>query len=276
MASSPKRLKPRLLPIVIGAAAVLLTVKLDVLWHGRGTLIATEAQAQTATTPPAAGGDLTPAQFQHMDAGNAADEVPQRVANPPAVLPAAMAPLGGQPAVVDTGTAGVAQTAFVGASGSGGTTGCTPAEAQLLNDVAARRAQLDKRSEDLDRRALLLKAVEERIDGKIKKLQDTQANINALLGQVDQQQQDRLNSLVHIYENMKPQYAAGILQQMDMPVQLQILSRMRDLKTAPILAAMDPDKARAVTIALAQKQQVPADASDVAAAPPQSAPGATN
>jgi flagellar motility protein MotE (MotC chaperone) len=249
-----KRPKLRLLPIMIGAAALLLTLKVDVLWHGRGVL-SEDASAQAATTQP---GELTPDQFQHMPPGSPADEVPQREANPPPVLPAAMAPLGTQ----QTAAAGMAQNAFVGGGGStpDGGAGCTPAESQVLGDVAQRRAQLDKRSEELDRRALLLKAVEQRIDGKIQKLQQTQSTISALLGQVDQQQQDRLNSLVHIYENMKPQYAAGILQQMDMPVLIQLLSRMRDLKTAPILAAMDPDKARAVTLALAQKQQVPADA----------------
>ena len=56
---------------------------------------------------------------------------------------------------------------------------------------------------------------------------------------------------------MKPADAAQILQQMDMPVLLQLLSRMKDQKTAPILAAMDPVKARAITMALADKGNLP-------------------
>ena len=44
-----------------------------------------------------------------------------------------------------------------------------------------------------------------------------------------------------------------------MPVLLQLLSRMKDRNAAPILAAMDPEKARSITTALAAKGAVPPD-----------------
>jgi flagellar motility protein MotE (MotC chaperone) len=56
---------------------------------------------------------------------------------------------------------------------------------------------------------------------------------------------------------MKPKDAATIFEGMELPPLLQLLTRMKDLKTAPILAAMAPEKARAVTIAMAQHKDLP-------------------
>lgn len=131
------------------------------------------------------------------------------------------------------------------------------AEVGVLQELSKRRAELDQRAEDLDRRELLLKAAEQRVDEKIAKLQQIQAQVDASLGKVEQADEDRLKSLVHIYESMKPQEAAVIFSGMDMPQLLQLLTRMKDLKTAPILAAMSPDKARAITMALTQRKDVP-------------------
>jgi len=62
-----------------------------------------------------------------------------------------------------------------------------------------------------------------------------------------------------MYEQMKPQDAARILDQLDVPVVLEMLSLMRELKAAPILAAMDPAKAKAVTVALTDKHDAKPD-----------------
>ncbi len=132
----------------------------------------------------------------------------------------------------------------------------TPAEIEVLGELSKRREELDKRSEDLDRRDLLMKAAEQRVDEKIAELKQLQTQVDASLGQMKQEDDDRLKSLVHIYETMKPQEAATIFEGMDMPSLIGLLSRMKDLKTAPILAAMAPDKARAVTVALAQRKEI--------------------
>ncbi len=132
----------------------------------------------------------------------------------------------------------------------------SPAEVQVLGELSKRREELDKRSDDLDRRDLLLKAAEQRVDEKIAELKQLQTQVDASLGQMKQQDDDRLQSLVHIYETMKPKEAATIFEGMDMPSLIGLLSRMKDLKTAPILAAMAPDKARAVTVALAQRKEI--------------------
>ncbi|HEX3498406.1 MAG TPA: hypothetical protein VHT04_03700, partial [Stellaceae bacterium] len=67
----------------------------------------------------------------------------------------------------------------------------------------------------------------------------------------------KIKSLVRIYETMKPKEAARIFEQLDLPVLLDVLEQMKELKTAPILAAMDPAKVKAVTLALAARQPSP-------------------
>ena len=75
-------------------------------------------------------------------------------------------------------------------------------------------------------------------------------------------EEERLTSLVKIYENMKPKEAATIFNTLDLDVLLAVVGRMNERKTSPILAAMDPDKARIVTIKLAEQRKLPQAAPD--------------
>jgi flagellar motility protein MotE (MotC chaperone) len=211
------RAVPRLLPSLIVAATIMLSMRVGMLWRDAGTAF---AQAQ-----PAAPG---------------AAPVPAAAPTPPPAAPAEAAPAGATDAAPAK-----PQTHF------------SAGEVQVLQELSQRRTELDKRAEDQDRRELTLKAVEQRIDEKIAQLKTLQAQIDAMIGKSEAQDDDRIKGLVHIYENMKPKDAATIFDGMDMPALLQLLTRMKDLKTAPILAAMTPDKARAVTIAMAQRREMP-------------------
>jgi flagellar motility protein MotE (MotC chaperone) len=133
----------------------------------------------------------------------------------------------------------------------------SPTELELLQNLSKRRAELDQRGEQLDQRELLLKATEQRVQEKIDQLQKMQAQLDAALGKVDEQEEERLQSVVHIYETMKPQEAATIFDKLEQPVLMQVLTRMKDKAVAAILPHLDGDKARAITIALAEKKQLP-------------------
>jgi flagellar motility protein MotE (MotC chaperone) len=58
--------------------------------------------------------------------------------------------------------------------------------------------------------------------------------------------------LVKLYESMKPKDAAAIFNDLDLPVLLPVLDRMKEQKAALVMAAMLPDRARLVTAELAQ------------------------
>jgi flagellar motility protein MotE (MotC chaperone) len=227
----PKAARPpffRLLPIVVGVAALMLSVRLHDVWLG-------------ATEWPVflLGSDLG-AQQPPRGAG------PELAAVPPSA--------GGA-------TAGGTQAGGEGAGMPpaptvGGTT-MTQSELDVLQKLTERRKQLDLREQELDRREQLLKAASDQIDRKVSELTTLQNTIQNLLQQYNDQEDSKIKSLVKIYENMKPKEAAKIFEQLDMPILLDVVERMKEQKVAPILADMDPLKAKGVTAEMAQRRQMP-------------------
>ncbi len=74
--------------------------------------------------------------------------------------------------------------------------------------------------------------------------------------QYNEQEQAELQSIVKIYETMKPKDAARILADLEMRILLGIMESMKERKSAPILAAMEPKRAREVTEELARKREI--------------------
>jgi flagellar motility protein MotE (MotC chaperone) len=131
------------------------------------------------------------------------------------------------------------------------------AEIQTLQRLADRRDALDARERALDERAKVLKAIEARVDGQLAALKESQARLQGLLKAYDEQEAEKIRSLVKIYETMKPAEAARIFEKLDGKVLLDVLHQMKAAKSAPIFAAMNPQLAREMTQALAERSQMP-------------------
>ncbi len=147
-------------------------------------------------------------------------------------------------------------------------TNFSAAEVEVLQSLSKRRADMDKREKALETREALLQASEQEIDKKVSELNKLRDEIKDLLGQQEKMEGDRIASLVKIYEGMKPKEAATIFNTLDMDVLLNVISRMSERKSSPILAAMAPDKARLVTIRLADQRKLPAAAKQNSITPP--------
>lgn len=130
-------------------------------------------------------------------------------------------------------------------------------ETEIYKDLIKRRKALDARQKEVERRFALLEAAEKEMDRKLRELTAIQQEIKDFMASQSQDEQARIDSLVKIYEGMKAKDAARIFNTLDTDVLLQVLTKMSERKTAPILAAMDPDRARAVTILMAQQRQIP-------------------
>ncbi len=133
----------------------------------------------------------------------------------------------------------------------------TDEELVLLQSLSQRREELEQRAREIDEREVLLKAAEQRIEQKITELELLQQSIEALLVTHDEQTEAQMLSLVKIYESMKPKDAARIFEELDMEVLLEVIERMKERKTAPILAQMNPQRAKVVTLELAQRRELP-------------------
>ncbi len=128
---------------------------------------------------------------------------------------------------------------------------------ELFQDLNTRRKALDEKEKQLAAREALLKAGERELDQKVRELTVLKKEIEGLLQKQSDEEQSRIKSLVTIYENMKPKEAARVFDTLDMDVLVSIISRMAERKVSPILAEMNPERARAVTIILAQDKQLP-------------------
>lgn len=133
----------------------------------------------------------------------------------------------------------------------------TRSELDLLQSLAERRAELDDRETQIELRERLLGATEKRIDGKIARLEAMEAKISEFVQLHEEQENEQLQSIVKVYETMKPKDAAVIFQRLEMSIQLELATRMREAKMAPILAAMDTDAARQLTTQLASRLELP-------------------
>lgn len=133
----------------------------------------------------------------------------------------------------------------------------TDEELEILQSLSRRREAIVEKERELDQRKVLLQAAEKKLDEKLSEMQKLQETIQALVRKHDAQADQQMESLVKIYESMKPKEAARIFDQLDMVVLLDVIERMKERKTAPILASMSADRAKAVTLELAQRGALP-------------------
>ncbi len=133
----------------------------------------------------------------------------------------------------------------------------TNEELEILQSLAERRAKLDQREREIERRLAILAAAETRIEEKIARLEALRQTIETATADGEARHEERIASLARIYTAMKPKEAAKIFETMEMSVLLDLLSQMRERKSAAILAKMDPSRAQAVTLQLAQREKLP-------------------
>ena len=223
----------KFLPLTIFAATLMLTVKIGDIWDGfdghiNGTIQVSEAIAQPAEE------DAKPAA---KDGQPAAGEKTAEQAVPAALKDEPQ----GQISKLITNDP----------------TLLTPAEIDLLQQLAERRQVLESREQEFEIRTGLLAAAESRIDKKVEELKVLRETISGLIKTFDAQQDAKLLSLVKIYENMKPKEAAKIFEELQMDTLLEVAERMKERKLAPIMAKMHPEKARDMTVELSRLRQLP-------------------
>ena len=128
---------------------------------------------------------------------------------------------------------------------------------ELFNEMATRRKKLDVREKGIVIREALMKAAGQELDHKYQELSQLRQKIENLLQKQSEEELARIKSLVKIYEGMKPKDAARIFDTLDIDVLISVMSFMSERKLSPILAAMNPERARTITIMLAEQKQLP-------------------
>ncbi len=235
----------RLLSVIIFVAGLSVSLKLGGIWIGVESAMA--ADPPSAAGPPSESGKSAP------------DKAAPAAAQPEPVKPAPGGELAkGEVKNESTSTPPAKPARDQSGAGDGASLAeATDEELAVLQKLAVRRDELAAQAKALDLRDQVLAATEQRIDSKIAEMRKIEATIKTLLKSHDEQQNTQLQSLVKIYEAMKPKDAARIFEYLEMDILLGVVERMREAKSAPIISSMDPKKAQAVTEALAQRRDLP-------------------
>jgi len=235
-----KKLPLNIFTLLVGALALAFVFRVVdvVVYGGKAPAAVSSAQAQKQVNeepPPLSAEDI---QKAVRDTAKAAEELPDLPQQPPADKTPA-------PGLAADPSLDPEQRIF------------SAAEIEVLQSLARRREEIEKREQKLAEQEALLKAAEQEADRKIAELNKLRADIEGLLGKQAEMEDERILSLVKIYENMKPKEAAAIFNTLDMDVLLAVISRMAERRSSPIIANMEPERARLVTIRLAEQRKLP-------------------
>jgi len=234
--------KIRIVPMTIFAAALMLSFKVSDILNGIETSLDAFSVAKVQAQQPPEAPPPPPANLPTNNAPPPEDGAP-----PPGDIP----PPPGEEAD-DT-----AQQEPEGDDPQDDPTLFTQTEIDLLQQLADRRERIEARAEEIELRAGLLGAAEKRIDKKIQEMKALELTIQKLIKTHDQQEEAKMQSLVKIYENMKPKDAARIFEELDITTLLSVAERMKERKLAPVMAKMNAQKAKEMTVELTKLRELP-------------------
>ena len=113
---------------------------------------------------------------------------------------------------------------------------------------------------DMEKQKKLLEIGQKKIAAQLEKLEKLKSDLEKEKGALTKEEVHNLTQTAKIYENMKPAAAAEIFNKLEFVALVQIIKHMNQKKASAILAAMDPKKARYLTIELLRADQISAPA----------------
>lgn len=126
-------------------------------------------------------------------------------------------------------------------------------ERAVLERLQERRQELEARAREIDIRESLLKAAEQRIDARAEEIKGVESRIAAATQQKDEADATRFQSIVTMYESMKPKDAGKIFDRLEMGVLIEVASRMKPQKMSDVLAQMSTEAAERLTVEMARR-----------------------
>ncbi len=226
IASLIQLLRP--LPLSIGVMALLIVCKLAALMQGPGAPSALQTAGRAVLPTASAASSHDPKGHEAKPAAAPKPAASAAEAVPGLVVPAEPAP--------------------------------SEAERALLQDLRSRRKELEAKANSIEQREALLAAAERRMAERLDQLGTLQTRLEALENNRRERDEANWRSMVKTYETMRPRDAATIFNDLDQAVLIQVLDRMKEAKAAPVLASMQPDRARLATIELAKwRNRTPAE-----------------
>ena len=129
-------------------------------------------------------------------------------------------------------------------------------EDETLTSLRKYRDDLDQRSKNLDQRESSLKEAEDQLERRIQELEQLEASIQQRLIDESKVKSKKIKRLTAVYEGMKPERAAPVIEKMELETVVKIFLLMDEKKVGKILSFLPPEKA--VTISQALTRQISA------------------
>ncbi|MFN4041284.1 MAG: MotE family protein [Brevundimonas sp.] len=133
--------------------------------------------------------------------------------------------------------------------------GLSPAELRVLQSLSKRREDLDARDADFATMLPLMASAEQKLDAKLQAMEALKAEMQGLLGQVDEREKAEIDRLVQVYSAMRPREAAAVFNTLNDSVRLPVAAAMRPRSLAAVMAQMPPAAARELTEKLARRYE---------------------
>lgn len=111
-----------------------------------------------------------------------------------------------------------------------------------LSKLNERKKELDAREEELGRQEAELAKQREELDRRLKELEGTREKISEILQDRVKADDQKVETLVQMYSNMKAPQAAKVFESMDEDLAVEILGRMKKKNAADIMNLLKPEK----------------------------------
>lgn len=128
-------------------------------------------------------------------------------------------------------------------------------EINLLEKLDKRRKELSSYEKELKEKEVLLNTIEASLSDKVQELGKLNKKLDKIKINEQNEEEVKIKSLVKIYESMHPRRAAPIFDDMDLDTLIKIVPLMKESKISPILASMQVEKARKLSVALAERKK---------------------
>jgi len=130
----------------------------------------------------------------------------------------------------------------------------TQEDLKLFGSLSQKSKDLNEQQRNLDLKEAVLTAIENKISQKIQQIASQQQEMQKVMSLYDQKENAEIKSLANIYSNMKPRDAAGIFNELDMPLLIKIVNSMKERSVAQIIALMNHAKVKDLSIELSKSR----------------------
>lgn len=143
-----------------------------------------------------------------------------------------------------------------------GAEGVTPVEVSgdlsHLQKLVLRKKQLDDREIELARVEDEINKQKIEVEKRMKELEEMRTRISSILEERVKIDEQKADSLMQMYSNMKAPQAAKVFETMDEDLAVEILGRMKKKNAAEILNLLKPEKAQIISEKYAGYRRTPA------------------